>query len=108
MKEHPPEDDLKLLRWNDELPFVKFSVSDDERPMLLVEIPVAQASRDTLGLALARELAVADRLHDDSVHWLKAAGWSADPPPPERQDGPGTRLVARYAGQLTELLEPVE
>ena len=47
----------------------------------------------------------ADRLHDESVHWLKAAGWSADPPPPEREDGPGVRLVARYAAQLTELLE---
>ncbi len=82
----------QFLRWNDELPFVKFSIGEDERPMLLVEIPVALASRDALGLALARELAVADRLHDESVHWLKAAGWPADPPPPERQDGPGMRL----------------
>ncbi len=98
----------QFLRWNDELPFVKFSISDDERPMLLVEIPVAQASRDSLGLALARELAVADRLHEDSVHWLKAAGWPADPPSPERLDGPGTRLEARYAGQLGELLDPAD
>ena len=95
----------QFLRWNDELPFVKFSIGEDDRPMLLAEIPVALASRDALGLALARELAVTDRLHEESVHWLKAAGWSADPPPPEREDGPGVRLVARYAAQLTELLE---
>ena len=96
----------KLLRWNDELPFVKFSVGEDERPLLLVEIPVAMASRDALGLALAREVAVADRLHDETVAWLKAAGWPSDPPAPEQLDGPGLRLVARYAAELGELLEP--
>src|SRR3954447_19172636 len=62
----------KLLRWNDELPFVKFSVGEDERPLLLVEIPVAHADRDALGLGLARQLAVADRLHDETLPWLKA------------------------------------
>src|ERR671931_1461922 len=30
----------KLLRWNDELPFVKFSIAEDERPVLAVEIPM--------------------------------------------------------------------
>src|SRR3954465_12057386 len=74
----------KLLRWNDELPFVKFSVGEDERPLLLVEIPIAEASRDALGLGLAREVAVADRLHADTVGWLKAAGWPSDPPAPEQ------------------------
>ena len=68
----PPIDDAfrksyrRLLRWNDELPFVKFSVGEDERPLLVVEIPVAHADRDALGLALARELAVADRLHAET------------------------------------------
>jgi hypothetical protein len=106
----PPINDMfrksyrKLLRWNDELPFVKFSVGEDERPLLLVEIPAEHASLDALGLALAREVAVADRLHDESVTWLKAAGWQVDPPPPERLDGPGLRLVARYAAELGELL----
>jgi hypothetical protein len=95
----------QLLQWNDELPFVKFSVGEDDRVLLLVELPVALASRDSLGLALARELAVADRLHAASAHWLKAAGWATDPPPPERVDGPGMRLVARYAPELGELVE---
>jgi putative sensory transduction regulator len=96
----------KLLRWNDELPFVKFSVGEDERPLLLVEIPAAQATLEALGLALAREVAVADRLHDETVAWLKAAGWPSNPPTPEQLDGPGLRLVARYAAELGELLEP--
>jgi hypothetical protein len=96
----------RLLRWNDELPFVKFAVGDDERPLLVAEIPVADASRDALGLALARLLAVADRCHADSIEWLKAGGWPTDPPSPAQVDGPGVRLVARYAGELAELLEP--
>ena len=57
----------KLLRWNDDLPFVKFSIGEDERPLLVAEIPVAHASPDALGLALARHLAVADRYHADTV-----------------------------------------
>ncbi len=96
----------KLLRWNDELPFVKFSIGEDERPLLVAEIPVAAADVDALGLALARHLAVADRCHTDSVEWLKAGGWSVAPPAPDQADGPGVRLVARYAAELAELLDP--
>ena len=96
----------KLLRWNDELPFVKFSTGEDERPLLVAEIPIGQASADALGLALARELAVADRCHADASEWLKAGGWSTDPPAPADADGPGGRLIARFAADLAELLIP--
>jgi hypothetical protein len=98
----------KLLRWNDDLPFVKFSIGEDERPLLVAEIPVAHASEDALGLALARHLAVADRYHADTVAWLKAGGWSTEPPSSAQVDGPGVRLVARYAQDLAELLDPAE
>ena len=43
----PPISDMfrksyrKLLRWNDEFPFAKFSVAEDERPLLAVELPIA-------------------------------------------------------------------
>ncbi|HYO42772.1 MAG TPA: YbjN domain-containing protein [Candidatus Limnocylindrales bacterium] len=96
----------KLLRWNDELPFVKFSVGEDERPLLVAELPIATVDRDALGLALARLVAVADRHHADTVEWLKAGGWSIDPPAPAQVDGPGVRLVARYAAELAELIAP--
>jgi Putative bacterial sensory transduction regulator len=93
----------KLLRWNDELPFVKFSIGDDERPLLVAEIPVAVADRDALGLALARQLAVADRFHAESVEWLKGGGWStAETATPDV--GPGPALLARYADALRELI----
>jgi hypothetical protein len=98
----------KLLRWNDELPFVKFSIGEDERPLLVAEIPVEQASLDALGLALARQLAVADRYHAETVGWLKAGGWSPEPSTPAQADGPGVRLVARYAADLAELLDGAE
>lgn len=93
----------KMLRWNDELPFVKFSISEDERPLLLAEIPVASAGRETLGLALARTLAVADRLHDDASAWLKAAGL-ATAPAADAAAGPGVRLLERYRSELAELV----
>jgi hypothetical protein len=97
----------KLLRWNDELPFVKFSIGEDERPLLVAEIPAASASRDALGLALARQVAVADRFFDESIEWLKAGGWSIEPvaaPAEGDAPGPGPSLLARYATALAELL----
>ena len=93
----------KLLRWNDDLPFVKFSIGEDERPLLVAEIPIGAADRDALGLALARQLAVADRYHADSLEWLKAGGWRTSPT--EAPDaGPGAALLTRYATALIELL----
>ena len=35
----------RLLRWNDEYPFAKFSISEDERPLLAVELPIATHRR---------------------------------------------------------------
>jgi Putative bacterial sensory transduction regulator len=95
-----------LLRWNDETPFVKFALAEDERPVLTAELPAAALDRDAVGLALARLLAVADRLHDPATAWLKGGAWSTDAP--ANDDGPGARLLDRYARELDELLEPAE
>jgi hypothetical protein len=92
----------KLLRWNDELPFIKFSIGEDERPLLVAELPAATVDRDDLGLALARQVAVADRFDEESLEWRKAGGWRTTPP--ADPDGPGMRLVARYSSELAELL----
>src|SRR4051794_14367297 len=103
----PPINDLfrrsyrKLLRWNDELPFVKFSIAGDERPILSGELPPG-ADADDLGLALARILAVSDRLLDDSAEWLWLGG--------QRPAGYGAgarrneALLNRYEARLAELL----
>ena len=108
----PPINDLfrksyrRLLRWNDDFPFAKFSVGEDERPLLAVELPMsaldATADRgDTLGLALARIVGIADRLLDDSRDWLWIGGRMPD------QSGRVSRhgaFLARFEDRLPELL----
>jgi hypothetical protein len=105
----PPINDMfrksyrRLLRWNDEFPFAKFSVSEDERPLLAVEIPIDQADADSIGLAMARILAIADRLLEESKDWLWIGGRIPDP---------GDRVSAnqgfldRFAPRVAELTEP--
>lgn len=91
-----------LLRWNDELPFVKFAVSDDERPILTTEIAVASLDQDALGTALARLVAVCDLLFLESARWLEPPGGrkGAWPPAPPAVPSP---LLKRYADRLGEL-----
>ena len=93
----------KLLRWNDEFPFVKFALTDDDRPVLTVEIPVDRLDRDELGLAIARVLAICDLLLEETARWAWIGGripdWSGRA---SRQAG----LFGRYAARLGELAEP--
>ena len=57
----------QLLRWNDELPFAKFAISEDERPILTLEESVEGLERDRLGALLARVLAIADLVHEPAL-----------------------------------------
>ena len=103
----PPISDLyrksyrRLLRWNDEFPFAKFSVGDDERPQLGVELTPEGADRDALGLALARIVGIADALLDETRDWLWIGGREPDrvEQPPRNEP-----LLERYASRLPELL----
>jgi hypothetical protein len=93
-----------LLQWNDEFPFTKFSLADDGRPILEVEIPSRWLDEDELGLALARVIAVADRIFDGCREWLwiggrVPTGYAARP---RRTEG----LRSRYASRLGELAAP--
>jgi len=92
-----------LLRWNDEFPGAKFSIADDGRPMLAVEIPARWLDADELGLALARVAGIADRLLDETRPWLWVGGRIPDGYP--AQSGRTTALLDRYAARLPELLE---
>lgn len=93
----------RLLRWNDELPFVKFGLTDDDRPVVAAEIPIGRLDRDELGLGIARLLAVADLLLEETAGWAWVGGripdWSGRV---SRQVG----LFARYADRLGELASP--
>ena len=91
----------KLLRWNDEFPFAKFSLAEDDRPVLASELPLRLADRDELGLALARSLLIADQLLEESAGWLWIGGRIPD------HGGRTSRneaLIARYADRLGELV----
>jgi len=94
----------RLLRWNDEFPFVKFSIAEDERPILAAEVPIEAADMDALGLALARIVAVSDRLLEESADWLWIGGRiPADYVRAGATSG-ATPLLERYADRLAELI----
>jgi len=112
----PPINDMfrksyrKLLRWNDDFPFAKFSVGEDEQPLLAVELPIDTLAPDdrpdALGVALTRIVGIADRLFDDTRPWL----WIGGRVPPDlearvRRNGP---FLDRFAPRLPELFEESE
>jgi hypothetical protein len=57
----------RMLRANFDYPFVKFAMTDDDRPMLMTELPTAVLDRDELGRGLARLVIVADRLLEETA-----------------------------------------
>jgi len=106
----PPINDLfrksyrRLLRWNDEFPFAKFSVGEDERPVLAVELPLTAvdgpAAADVLGLALVRIVGIADALLDESADWLWLGGRRPDETDRHCRN---EALIERFEGRLPEL-----
>jgi Putative bacterial sensory transduction regulator len=109
----PPINDMfrksyrKLLRWNDEFPFAKFSVGEDERPLLAVELPIdtlaaTTSGADALGLALTRVVGIADRLFDETKAWL----WFGGREPARADRAPrNMNLLDRFAGRLPDIFE---
>jgi Putative bacterial sensory transduction regulator len=102
----------QLLQWNDELPFVKFGLDAALRPVLSVEIAPEAAGPRSLGLGIARVLAVCDHLVEVAPSWLRLppapAPASARPSPspagPATASG-GVALLERYAADLAELTD---
>lgn len=92
----------KLLRWNDEFPFAKFAIAEDERPVLSAELPIERLDREAMGLTLARLVAIADRLLEETAEWLWVRG---EVPADYANRRPRNRgLLERYAGRLGELV----
>jgi hypothetical protein len=112
----PPISDMfrksyrKLLRWNDEFPFAKFSIGDDERPLLAIELPIGDVAAladpdrlETLGLALARIVGIADRLFEETAPWL----WIGGRMPDQSARTPrNPAFLARFDERLAELAPP--
>lgn len=57
----------RMLRANFDYPFVKFAMTDDDRPMLMTELPPSAVTLDELGRALVRLSIVADRLLEETA-----------------------------------------
>ncbi len=57
----------RMLRANFDYPYVKFAMTDDDRPMLMTELPSVALDRDELGRGLARLASVADRLLEETA-----------------------------------------
>lgn len=91
----------QFLRWNDELPFVKFALSDDDRPVLTAELSADSLECETLGLAVCRLLAVCDLTLERSAVWLFPGARTV---PPMGRPSRQAALFERYAEELAELL----
>lgn len=94
----------QLLRWNDELPFAKFALSEDERPVLTAEVAADGLTRDVVGTLLARVLAICDLVHEPVLALMgelrrKDAALAAN-----ERDPAGVALLDRYAAELSELV----
>jgi hypothetical protein len=74
----------RMLRANYEYPFIKFALTDDDRPMLMTELPAAGLDRDALARTLVRFTVVADRLLDETAAAVADRGklpdWSGRTP----------------------------
>jgi hypothetical protein len=87
----------RMLHANSEQPFVKFALADDDRPMLMTELPITGLSRDELGRGLARLAIVADRLLDETLPAVADRGilpdWSS-------RQGRNPSLLAAYRADV--------
>ena len=94
----------QLLRWNDELPFAKFALTEDDRPILTAETPAPTGlDRDAVGTLVARVLAICDLVHDESMKLMgelrrRHAVAAASEPDPA-----GVALLERYAADVGDL-----
>lgn len=88
---------LRLLSANAEYPFVKFAVTDEDRPMLIAEVPPDAVSLDELGRALTRLAVVSDRLLEETAPAIAERGnlpdWAG-------RIGRNPRLLARFRAEV--------
>lgn len=87
----------RMLRANFDYPFVKFAMTDDDRPMLMTEWPTSALDRDELGRGLVRLAVVADRLLEETAHAVADRGvlpvWGD-------RDSRNPRLTATYRPEV--------
>jgi hypothetical protein len=90
-----------LLTWNDDYPFAKFSIAQDGRPILAVELAARFLDEAELGLGLCRVIGIADQLLDQTAGCLWIGG--RIPPGYSDRSGRNPGLLDRHGAQLPEL-----
>jgi hypothetical protein len=95
----------RMLRANLDYPFVKFAMTDDERPMLVTELPVGAVDRDALGRGITRLTVVADRLLEETAPAVADRGIlpATDERPPRN-----AALLAAYRADVEDVMPPWE
>ena len=87
----------RMLRANFDYPFVKFAMTDDDRPMLMTELPTAGIDRDELGRGIVRLAVVADRLLEETAAAVADRGilpdWSG-------REGRNRELMRSYRAEV--------
>jgi hypothetical protein len=76
--EIPKRTYARMLHANFEYPFVKFAMTEDDRPMLMTEIPPAALDRDELARGITRLAVVADRLLEETANAVADRGLLPD------------------------------
>ena len=76
--EIPKRTYARMLHANFDYPFVKFAMTDDDRPMLMTEIPPSALDRDELGRGIVRLAVVADRLLEETANAVADRGLLPD------------------------------
>jgi hypothetical protein len=96
---------LRMLRANLEYPFVKFAMTDDDRPMLMTELPVPAVDRNALGRGLVALTIVADRLLEETAPAVADRGnlpdWAGRTPR-------NSALLAAYRDEVAAAMPPWE
>lgn len=87
----------RMLRANFDYPFVKFAMTDDDRPMLMTELPATALDRDELGRGLVRLAIVADRLLEETAGAVADRGVIPDW---EGRTSRNATLLDAYAGEV--------
>ena len=99
--EIPKRTYARMLHANFDYPFVKFAMTEDDRPMLMTELPPAALDRDELGRGITRLAVVADRLLEETANAVADRGvlpdWS-DRQPRNRA------LLETYRAEVTSAM----
>ncbi len=87
----------RMLRANFDYPHVKFAMTDDDRPMLMTELPAPATDREQLARGLVRLAIVADRMLEETAPAVADRGelpdWSG-------RSGRNRQLLAAHRAEV--------